>query len=724
MSPMKRIFPLACVAVILASCTADNQPSVSDYNLVWDSPSENAAGSMPIGNGELGANLWVEPSGDVVFYLSRTDSWSETGELYKLGRVRISTTPSLTSAGDFRQTLDLLSGRINLKGAGMDLDFFIDSEAQTAHLYGKSTKPVKADVKMEVWRTETVDADPDAFRSVAGYPDPALHRIYPDHMISEDGALMVYHHNECSSYDAILDYEGIEIENRASHDPFLDRCFGYRIEGVGMQKASDTELVSSSDLKSVDIRISTFCDILHDEASREADIRTLLADKTASRDALKRTAAFWNSFWNRSYIFVQTPDPQTAHDINSSYILQRWIQACGGRGNYAIKFNGTIFTVDPQFTDPDFEGNPDARRWGGDFWWQNTRLNYYPMLKSGDYDMMKPLFEHYFRNLEMMKANGRALAGVDGAISPETATVFGTYCYNDYTQIGNFGDKFAQNPFIRFHWDSSLEMISLMLDYYDYTGDREFVQNRIVPYAREFLKFYLNFYGRDESGRLLITPTQSLETYWYDVVNDLPTVAGLNDVVPRLLTLPAELSDSSDKALWTEMSAALPEIPLMQKNGKTEFAPAGSYRDVRTNCENPDLYAIFPFHLCNISTPDLQIGIDTYWDRIEKRDCGWTQDGQEAARLGLTDEAAANLIAHARNDNPAFRFPAFWGPNFDWTPDQDHGASLLMILQEMVLQTWDGEDYELPAFPEDWGVKYKLHSTGGRIVKGECNWKN
>ena len=129
---------LATAGYMLSSCTGSDMLSVSDYNVVWDSPSENAAGSMPIGNGEVGANFWVEPSGDMVFYISRTDAWSETGELYKLGRIRISTKPAITSADDFCQTLDLRNGRINLRGAGMDLSFFIDSDSPTIYLTGSS----------------------------------------------------------------------------------------------------------------------------------------------------------------------------------------------------------------------------------------------------------------------------------------------------------------------------------------------------------------------------------------------------------------------------------------------------------------------------------------------------------------------------------------------------------------------------------------------------------
>ena len=34
-------------------------------NLAWDSPSTGANGSMPLGNGEVGLNLWMEKNGDL-----------------------------------------------------------------------------------------------------------------------------------------------------------------------------------------------------------------------------------------------------------------------------------------------------------------------------------------------------------------------------------------------------------------------------------------------------------------------------------------------------------------------------------------------------------------------------------------------------------------------------------------------------------------------------------
>ena len=58
--------------------------------------------------------------------------------------------------------------------------------------------------------------------------------------------------------------------------------------------------------------------------------------------------------------------------------------------------------------------------------------------------------------------------------------------------------------------------------------------------AHDVLRYYDTRFQRDANGKLVISPTQAVETYWYDVVNDTPSVAGLHDVLDRLLAIPAD----------------------------------------------------------------------------------------------------------------------------------------------------------------------------------------
>ena len=93
----------------------------------------------------------------------------------------------------------------------------------------------------------------------------------------------------------------------------------------------------------------------------------------------------------------------------------------------------------------------------------------------------------------------------------------------------------------------------------------------------------------------------------------------------------------------------------------------------------------------------------------------------QAACLGLGEEAGKLLAARARDINKGAMFPAFWGPNYDWVPDQDHGSNILSTLQLMLLQ-YDtaappdfsgksgGKIFLLPAWPKDWNASFKLHA--------------
>ena len=40
---------------------------------------------------------------------------------------------------------------------------------------------------------------------------------------------------------------------------------------------------------------------------------------------------------------------------------------------------------------------PSFRGWGSSNWWQNTRLAYWPMLASGDFDDLANLLEYFLQ---------------------------------------------------------------------------------------------------------------------------------------------------------------------------------------------------------------------------------------------------------------------------------------------------------------------------------------
>jgi hypothetical protein len=418
--------------------------------------------------------------------------------------------------------------------------------------------------------------------------------------------------------------------------------------------------------------------------------------------------------------------------VGKAHTLQRYMQACAGRSVFPIKFNGSIFTVEPKPLGID--ANPDWRRWGDCHWWQNVRMPYHAMQAAGDFDLMMPLFDTFERIRPFAEARAKLYHNVEGCYFAETMTVWGTYANRDYGW-----DRTGKQPkdvdclYWRFAWNQGLEVVGLMLDYYEHTGDKAFLENRLLPMASSVLKYFDTRFRKDADGRIILDPTQAVETYWHEVINDTPSVAGLNDVSVRLCALAENLTTQEQRKFFTHMKAAAPVIPIedAQLAGKTvrRVAVAQKYNPKRSNCENPELFPIWQFRVFGLERPMLEEARNAYQLRGSHNDVGWGYDSNAAALLGMTDEAARIMKVKMANANAAYRWPATWGPNFDWLPDQCQGGNLMATINYMLLQHSGDKILLLPAWPKDWDVSFKLHAPrqttvevvyrGGKIEKLE-----
>lgn len=88
--------------------------------------------------------------------------------------------------------------------------------------------------------------------------------------------------------------------------------------------------------------------------------------------------------------------------------------------------------------------------------------------------------------------------------------------------------------------------------------------------------------------------------------------------------------------------------------------------------------------------------------------------------MGLTD-MAQNLTTLKLRDSETNRFPTFWGPGFDWTPEMDMGGTGMIALQDMLMQTYGNESRTirmLPAWPGNWTADFKLRAPFETTVEG------
>jgi len=676
---------------------------------------------MPLGNGDIGLNIWVEEGGDLQFYISKTDAWSENARLLKVGRLRVALSPNpFVKGAPFRQALKLGDGEIEIEAgpaaATTLVRVWVDANHPVVHVEAEGKQEFQMRADLELWRTSVRQLEGREVDSAYGMdngPDPVL--CYPDTVVpGVPGRVVWYHRNEHSIWPLTMKLQGLETVAATLTDPLLHRTFGGLVEGDDFKTVSSTRLESTAPrrhhLLSVHVLTNQSPTVAQWLAQLEEQRRATDTENLAL--ARERHRRWWSEFWDRSWISAEgTPDAETA---TRGYTLQRFIAACAGRGACPIKFNGSIFTVDAR--EPGETYDADFRRWGGPYWFQNTRLPYWPMLASGDFDLMMPLFRMYRDALPLAKARTPIYFGHEGAFFPETMYFWGAYANSNYGW-NRAGKPVSQvdNTYIHYYWQGAIELTAMMLDYYDYTRDASFARQTLLPFADSILRFYDRHYSRDPSGHIVFKPAGALET-WHEAVNPLPEIAGLQAVLPRLIALPSASSDQ--KAVWQRLAGELQPVPVTGSGEEQILVAAEQLIGPIRNQENPELYAVFPYHLYGVGKPDLALALRTFARRRVKGTGGWFPDAILAAYLGLADIAARFTVQNFSSVNPHSRFPAFWGPNFDWVPDQDNGSVAMIALESMLVQAGGRRILVLPAWPKNWNVDFRLHAPENTTVEG------
>jgi hypothetical protein len=350
------------------------------------------------------------------------------------------------------------------------------------------------------------------------------------------------------------------------------------------------------------------------------------------------------------------------------------------------------------------------------------------MIRTGDWDLMQSQFRFYQRILPTAELRSRIYWGHEGACFTEQMENFGLPNYAEYgtKRPARAIPGVEYNAWLEYQWDSALEFCLMMLEEAAYTG-RD-IRDR-VPFILSVLRFFDEHYRReagsrgikelDGSGKLIIYPGSAAETFKM-AHNPSSTIAGLQVITSRLLAEQMAGLDTTQQRWLQVLRSRIPEIPFRTINGHIAIAPAQSWERIN-NTESPQLYPVFPWSIFGLGRPGLDTALATWHHDTSvikfRSHIGWKQDNIWAARLGLTTEAWR--LTALKLEDGGRRFPAFWGPGFDWVPDHNHGGSGMIGLQEMLLQT-DGRRILLfPAWPKDMDVSFRLHAPGNTVIDAE-----
>ena len=742
----QRLFRAIClslfsIALPILPASASESPAWLDaYTVTWTEPATKALHSMPCGGGNVALNVWTTRE-SLLFYIASPDSWNGQTQV-KMGRVRISLSPNPFSGTEFRQEHRLADNSIHVSGKAEDgtsvkLRVWVDALQPVVHVEGESDRPVTATAAIELTGhgDGRLDGDAAVWRFRIDGPSPQRSEAIGKNHIA-----------------AIAD---------AVPDPMANHTWGGRLVGHGFVAGSEGEAENEGlRTKAWSLRTQAPTTRIHLRAvlrvaqdatvdSWEKELAGLEARTRDSTNDQARSAAWWSAFWNRSHIVINpgkdVADP--AWEAGRNYQLFRAMLAANSSGKMPTLFNGGPFIM---------EANPNERQWGhAGFTAQNQRLVHWPMLKSGDADLLKVGLEFYKERHGLAMAWAKHFWNISGAVFPEDIDLFGLPVYTTKDASGH-----TEPACLRYHYVSGMEFALMMLQSASYFGTDI---RPYVPVADGMLRFFDQFYRKQHQqksgteltadGKLVIYPGNATESH-AGTTNDAPTVAGLTALTDTLLAMPASIGSPQQRAFWRTFRKQLPPVPTQVWKGKRQIAPADSWESQRPdfNMELPHLYPVFPFRLYGVGQPDLELARNAFHhgDTCRLKQKGhfcWYQAGIFAVGLGLTDIARDYTLAkflHPRMGDPVEgkdwqrqkqmspwelrwtrddwelpRYPAFWDSMiFCGRPDMDHGGAAMIQLQEMLLQTPGDKIHLFPAWPIDWDVDFKLHAPAQTIVEG------
>lgn len=735
---------LSFIYVFLLSFFCLGADNINKYNVVWSTQSKNSSESMPCGGGDIGLNVWVE-DGDILFYMSRSGAFDENNTLLKQGRVRIRLSSNPFGGGKFRQELALDEGCIKIQGENKGqktiVRIWVDVFSPVIHVDIENNKNITAEIYYENWRYKDralrkQESNQNSYKWAA----PKDLKTLKDSVSFDEDRILFYHRNkDFTVFDEAVRLQGLSEYISDIHNPIKGLISGGYIEAKGFNVASRGEgiygqtdyrswiLSNSRPTRNINISIKLNIEQAVDLKQWKNNLyKPVLSDRNKNLE-------WWKSFWQRSYIDISSSEQDNeAYEVGQNYQLFRYILACNAYGKYPTKFNGGLFTFDPEYVDSIFAFTPDFRKWGGGtFTAQNQRLVYFPMIKNGDGDMLRSQFDYYKDLLPTAELRSKIYWSHNGACFTEQLENFGLPNPSEYgwKRPESFDRGLEYNAWLEYQWDTVLEFCYMILQYNMHTGH---CIDEYLPLIKSCLVFFDEHYqylakqrGRkslDGNGKLILYPGSACETYKM-AYNASSTIAALQTVTASLLKYETVLNDSSDFRYFSELKSRIPEIPLHAVDGKTMIAPAMLWERIN-NVETPQLYPVYPWGIYGIGSNNLDIALNTWKydkDAIRFRShVGWKQDAIWAARLGLAQDAWD--LVKSKLKPGSHRFPAFWGPGYDWTPDHNWGGSGMIALQEMLVQeTSDSQIILLPSWPKDIDVSFKLHLTKNTTI--ECRYE-
>jgi hypothetical protein len=322
------------------------------------------------------------------------------------------------------------------------------------------------------------------------------------------------------------------------------------------------------------------------------------------------------------------------------------------------------------------------------------------LLPTGTPELLLPVFDLLESVRDDLRHNARRLYGLPGLLTPVHLSTHG--------RQNHFGPVWCQT-----FWTAGAAWMSrLYVDYWRYTGDREFLRERALPFLRESAEFYLGF-ARVRDGTAVFSPSYSPEnapanTGSQACVDATMDVAVVRDLLRNLLLGTAELGlDDPDAPRWRALLDALPAYRIADGLLAEWCRPGLDDQPAHRHASHlwplwyePDPLITGDPRLRAAATATVRSRL-AWWSGADADEMafGLVQLGLAAAALGLAEEAYATVEQLAR---------CYWRPSLVPTHNRDAifnvdiAGGLPAVVAAMLVRSAHGRLDLLPALPGAW----------------------